>query len=552
MLRNPVARLVSAFYTTTGRILLPKPNPNAHHFKCKAGTKVHRLMQDPSFSIEDYVRLDPAERANCEAQQSNLHVQYLAPDYPAGSKKQLQIARKRLLGMGWFGILERSEESMRLLSYSFGLDLIRYSKVSNVNTYDKNLSSVALKVLSDMNNLDLKLYRFANALFEKRMDYMLRDSLNQYYNPEKFRCDTNVHCWDKAKDESVAWDKEVRMDLSYLSVGEQKERILCSPKEGCSRLSTSSALLMKRKKQSCVLNFAIIGTRKGGTTSLYNYIVQHDKVKGVKLDKGAQAGEMFFFRRNKALAHAAGSKLRSLYNKAFLEELDRMHSAVKGTGTRFNPKFHLTGESSVGMGPNCDTPRLLKKACGDNIKMIYLARNPIERMISQYKMRQRMNTTSKESIEELIRSDVKAFKKVVPRGKNWWERDGSIPCLFEEDYLNSVWSGLYIVHISRWLRHFKFANFLVLKSEEFFAQPQKVLLHALTFLGIDPRQVDLEDITRKVYNAANNTGRPLVSRRTSASQDVISPQLRQKLRDLFQPYNQALATKFRLSTSDWQ
>ena len=507
MLRNPMARTLSAFYTSTGRALSSNiPNPQTVHFLCTPGSRPFQMMQDPTFSIEDFVRLPKTERDHCNQNVNNLHVNYLASDIEKEPLKRLAVAKRRLQNMAWFGILEQSELSMRLLSYTFGIDLFRYTKVSNINNYNRTLSPQAQRVLREMNSLDLKLYDFALGLFKKRADQMLLDHRDQHYISDNFKCDHSIRCWDKVGTDD-AWDKGVDKDLSYLTDGERKSRILCSPISGCTRLHTTKTDLTRPHTNGCLLSFAIIGTRKGGTTSLYNYLTRHDRVLGVRLDQGPKSGELFFFRQNEELVSFSSSRVRTEYNKVFRTELERMRS-LDSTLPRFDPRVHVTGESSVGMGPSCTAPGLLRRACGGRVKLVFLARNPIERLISQYKMRARHNRTKTglNEIEHLIEEDLNHFLQVEPKEPRWWESPYSaVPCLFEEDYLNSIWSGLYIVHLSRWLQFYDASNLLVFKSEDFFKNPTETLRQTYDFLGLSYQRADLEKITSKVYNAANES-----------------------------------------------
>jgi len=140
--------------------------------------------------------------------------------------------------------------------------------------------------------------------------------------------------------------------------------------------------------------------------------------------------------------------------------------------------------------------------------------------------------------------------------RNWWRKGTSvankgIPCLFTDDYLNGVWSGLYIVHLSRWLQHFDRRNILVLKSEDFFADPATAVKQAFEFISLDPAKVNIASVVKQVFNS--NTAMDAINTNNTALkyEGDIDPKVRERLRAIFQPYNDALTETFGIDTSDW-
>jgi len=551
-------------------------------------------MRDQKFSFEDFARLPKAERDKCNMYNANLHVKYLASQYVAPENQHrrrslLELAKSRLEEIPWVGILEKFEESMRLFSYTFGADLVRYTPISNANSYEKNVSSQARSVLREMNELDIELYEYAYQLFTQRWMAMQSDMDNENYNPLKFSCPSNHQCWDK-ESESPSWNRRcmsksmiedtdqeeklptscskeevryVQRSIDEIPLGQRKGRILCAPIGGCYRSSNrpswnSAHHLLNNR---CLMKFLILGTRKGGSSSLYQYVAQHPSVRGVKLDAGPQAGELFFFRGKKEqhfVTMNSGKTIRKAYNDLFLSELARLHPNVPQAGMSIDPTFHITGESSVGNGPSCVAPDAIKRACGRGVKLVYLVRNPIERMISQYKMRDRLRSQTRlkdQTLESRIQDDLAQFLKKEPNSKNWWTKSSvtnhGIPCLFSNDYLNSVWASLYVVHLSRWLKHFERRNLLVIKSEDFFERPKATVKKTLEFLNLDPSEVNLEKVVAQVYNA--NTAAPRQSTNSTESKykNQISLKLRQRLQSVYKPYNEALTASFGIDTTDW-
>ena len=110
----------------------------------------------------------------------------------------------------------------------------------------------------------------------------------------------------------------------------------------------------------------IIGARKGGSTSLYQYLAKHPDFGGVRLNKGPSAGETFYFE----------ARYDHVSWETYISEF---------------PVNKTTGESSVGNLVNCMVPERLYTSCGRTAKVIVLLRNPIERFKSNFRMRVRFH-----------------------------------------------------------------------------------------------------------------------------------------------------------------
>lgn len=101
------------------------------------------------------------------------------------------------------------------------------------------------------------------------------------------------------------------------------------------------------------------------------------------------------------------------------------------------------------------------------------------------------------------------------------------------DYVNSIWSGLYIVHLARWFRQFDAADIMVVQSEYFFKNPKEVFLDTLQLVNLDASLVDAEQITKQVFNAAPKA----VEEETNEEEVSLITDLKQ----LFRPFNKALS-----------
>jgi len=172
----------------------------------------------------------------------------------------------------------------------------------------------------------------------------------------------------------------------------------------------------------------------------------------------------------------------------------------------------LTGEASPWYLVSLDVEKQVAKLF-PNIKIIILLRNPVFRSFSQYQMYYRMKQEHR-SFAEAISSEMAAISKlsslVNPDGTYWQTEKGHL--------LNS----LYVYFIEKWMAVFPREQFLILKSEDFYANPTATLTQVFEFLGVP-------DYPLPEYPNYN-----------PGSYNPISDDLRQTLADFFRPHNQKL------------
>ena len=271
----------------------------------------------------------------------------------------------------------------------------------------------------------------------------------------------------------------------------------------------------------------IVGARKGGTTSLIQYLSKHPNFAGIGLNKGAQAGESFYFGTH--------------YKKMTWEMYKRL--LPKG-GV-------MSGDSSVENLVHPQTPRRIYKACGKQPKVVMLFRDPIQRMMSNLWMRARLHTDGVSQLtnfKPLVARQIKKFLESVPKGSvttsnlpNKWSRlVGLFPVA-----KNMIFEGLYYVHLLNWLCNFPAENILVINSEEFFQSPGVILDRVVQFLGL--RRLDSEtydNITSASYNSGSKYEIP--------DYQKLSRSARKSLMDIFRPFNRALFKLLQWRTSLWQ
>lgn len=224
LLREPISRLVSAFYTSTGR---------GGHFTCKDGTSESEVLSNAESQLSDWLKFPlESRKENCDV--FNFHARYLASDFEEMTPKQyLMLARNRLLQMDWFGLTSRFEESIAMLSHLTQTDIIRYQPIFNYNPHVNTISDKIRDQMSEGQEVDILLYRLAEKVFDYRWKLMLQ-TLGKRKPSQVFKCDKKTECYSPHF--HMKWLIDQKPPESFYSLSLISQRVsLCVPPNGCSR-----------------------------------------------------------------------------------------------------------------------------------------------------------------------------------------------------------------------------------------------------------------------------------------------------------------------------
>jgi len=230
-------------------------------------------------------------------------------------------------------------------------------------------------------------------------------------------------------------------------------------------------------------DFIIIGTQKGGTTSLFYYLYQHPELSF------SHKKEIYFFNLffNEGLAW---------YKSHFPF---RTNSKITGEATP-SYMFHPKAAERV-------------KSILPNVKLIVLLRNPIDRAYSGYAMGLRRKTDTAETFEVAVKRELEALQNQNDVDEYTQEKH-------ELYYLER---GKYYSQLLPWLAHFQREQFLFIKSENLFQNPENELIKVYEHLGISTLLP--KDLSKK------NAGK----------YDKISPETVHQLETYFREENEILA-----------
>lgn len=202
-------------------------------------------------------------------------------------------------------------------------------------------------------------------------------------------------------------------------------------------------------------DYLILGAQRAGTTSLYNWLIQHPDVVPAK----RKEVRYFTFHEKKG---------KDWYGKQL--------------GVRTVSSIH--GEAE----PNylfCTYTSPMVRALVPDVKLIVLLRDPVARAFSNWKL-MRDKGYEKLSFTEAIRQE---DGRVAKSRHNWL-------------YHSYKGRGLYAKQLEAWEKHFPREQFLIIRSERMFKYPDEIFRKAQDFLGVDP--VSLKNY--KVWNKKGQRG----------------------------------------------
>jgi hypothetical protein len=237
-------------------------------------------------------------------------------------------------------------------------------------------------------------------------------------------------------------------------------------------------------------SYIIIGAQRCGTTSLHNYMMQHPNVvpsykKEIKyFDSNYQKGERWY----------------------------RSHFPYEGEMA--NNQL-ITGEGSPYYIFHPKVAQRVSKML-PNIKLIALLRNPIDRAYSHYQLGVRRGRELL-SFEDALAQEEARLEGVVEN----IIADDQYPMFNHKHYTYRL-RGIYADQLPAWFEHFHQGQILIIKSEDFYADPAMVFKEVSTFLNLPAWDLP-------VYKNYNPGG-----------YSTMRPETRAELAAFFQPHNERL------------
>src|SRR5581483_7937596 len=239
-------------------------------------------------------------------------------------------------------------------------------------------------------------------------------------------------------------------------------------------------------------DFIIIGAQRGGTTSLYAYLSQHPQIAP------AVTKEVHFFDNN-------FEKGIGWYRTQFPFLIEK--SIAKNIGKQ----NFITGEASPYYLFHPHVPERVAKVV-PGAKLIVLLRNPVDRAYSHYYHEVELGHEKLSFEEALAQEEARTHEECARIVADQHYRS------YNHQHYTYLSRGIYANQVQRWLNLFPREQLLVIKSEDFYADPDGIFQQTLAFL-------DVRTIGQKPSQCINNIiTRPTNRRRWNlVSGNVLSP-----------------------------
>jgi hypothetical protein len=243
-------------------------------------------------------------------------------------------------------------------------------------------------------------------------------------------------------------------------------------------------------------DYLIIGMQRCGTSSLYLYLSSHPDWHGMTLGGGLQEP-------------TAGDELHFFdYDRLFLGE------GLSWYQERIKHPDGVIGEKSPTYLHSKKALTRIARMC-PRARLIVMLRDPVKRAFSHYWKARNVGYETLDTFEKALGAEERRLSQCR--------------CEDFEDSARHLFSyrdrGRYAEHLERWAERFEPGQFIIIQSEQFFANPVLVVTYIWHQFGLEyPDKMHMPDT---YYQAANYDAE-------------LCPETRRELRRYFQPYNERL------------
>jgi hypothetical protein len=249
-------------------------------------------------------------------------------------------------------------------------------------------------------------------------------------------------------------------------------------------------------------DFLIVGTKRGGTTSLFNYLLMHPGILGLYPQLRGRKSTDYFFKNYERGA-----------------DWYRSHFHTRAYRNRVASRLGYQPVSGEASPYYMWDPRIAARvrAQSPQVKAIALLRDPVERAWSHYQERVQNGVEPLPFTEALAAESRRTGDELATM-----ERD---PRYHSDahDWYSYRARGVYLPQLENWLSVFPREQLLVLRSEDMYSDVQQVFDEVCGFLGIPTVPLP----TKKTFNASARAPMP-----DDARDDLSS---------FYRPHNERLA-----------
>lgn len=228
-------------------------------------------------------------------------------------------------------------------------------------------------------------------------------------------------------------------------------------------------------------DFLIIGTKRGGTTSLFNYLLMHPGVLGLfPQNRGKKSTDYFF-----SSSYGRGD---DWYRSHFHTE---RHRQAMQRDLGYRP---VSGEASPYYVWDPRIASRVASTCPET-KAIMLVRDPVKRAWSHY-LERTQNGVEPLSFVDALDAEERRLEGELDR------------MMADPGYHSTAWDwygyrsrGDYLPQLQRWTETLGTDNLLVVRSEDMYADVQGVVDSVTDFLGLPRHELP----TRRTFNASHTS-----------------------------------------------
>ena len=221
-------------------------------------------------------------------------------------------------------------------------------------------------------------------------------------------------------------------------------------------------------------DFIIIGTQKGGTTSLYRYLIEHPCIAPIYI-KEPHFFDIYFYKG----LHWYRAHFPTSCRKILCQARPEARSDYRRS--KSNYLFHPQAARRVA--------KTLPRA-----RLIVLLRNPIDRAYSQYQHQTRQEGVQPLTFEEALECEEKRLageEEKMLKDEKYFS--------FNHRHYSYLARSKYIEQLPAWMNIFPREQFLILSSEDLYADPKAIVKQTLEFLDLPTRGLSKE---YKAFNDA--------------------------------------------------
>lgn len=229
-------------------------------------------------------------------------------------------------------------------------------------------------------------------------------------------------------------------------------------------------------------NFIVVGSNKGGTTSIYHYLKQHPQVYLSPIKEPhyfskdinpADFSKEFAHNKLQDIEKYVNGKMEEEYHAAFLRDFEQYKKLFKNVK---NEK--AIGELSTSYLYSTVAAQEIFNTLG-KIKIIICLRNPIERAYSHYRMNIWTGNNNEFDFYKALKADFEHQPKVWGNAHLYTE------------------IGLYYEQVKRYLTIFGKEQVKIIFTEDMKSNAQAVIKELYEFIGVD---ASFKPDTSKKYN----------------------------------------------------